>query len=107
MDVKLCIVVTTTSDYDAARALARTLLTSRLAACVQMSPIQSCYIWKDELREDEEFLVQIKARMEDYDALAAAIRAAHSYETPEILRLDVDAGDRSYLEWAAFCTRRC
>lgn len=106
MDVKLSIVLTTTGDYSAARALAQALLTSRLAACVQISPIRSHYVWKDELREDEEFLLQVKARREDFDAIASAIRASHAYETPEILRLDVDAGDRAYLDWAASCTRR-
>jgi periplasmic divalent cation tolerance protein len=106
MDTKLSIVTTTTETYDAALSIARTLLSARLAACVQIAPIRSCYIWKEELREEEEFLLQIKARTQDYEALAAAIRRAHSYEVPEILRLDVDAGDKSYLEWAFANTRR-
>jgi periplasmic divalent cation tolerance protein len=106
MEAKLSIVITTTGAYESAREIAQSLLMSRLAACVQVSQIKSHYVWNDELREDDEFLVQIKARTQDYDAVAAVIRAAHAYLTPEILRLDVDAGDRDYLEWAASCTRR-
>jgi periplasmic divalent cation tolerance protein len=106
MDVKFSIVTTTTDTYEAARAIARSLLSARLVACVQIAPIRSHYAWKEEIREEEEFLVQIKARTQDFEALAAAIRAIHSYELPEILRLDIDAGDGSYLEWAAANTRR-
>ena len=106
MDGKFSIVTTTTDSYEAARAMARALLSARLAACVQIAPIRSHYVWKEEMREEEEYLLQIKARTEDYEAIASAIRAAHSYETPEILRVDIDAGDQSYLDWIATSTER-
>lgn len=101
-----CIVVTTIDSHEGARKLARAALEARLAACVQVFPVHSHYVWKGELREEPEFLVQMKARAEDYALLAAAIRAVHSYETPEILKTDVADGDPDYLEWAAQATKR-
>ena len=80
MDARFSIVTTTTDSYEAARAMARALLSARLAACVQIAPICSHYVWKEEMREEEEYLLQIKARTQDYEAIASAIRAAHSYE---------------------------
>jgi periplasmic divalent cation tolerance protein len=104
--VTFCVVVTTIDSEAGATALARMALAAKLAACVQIAPIRSLYEWNGELRDEAELLVQMKARVADYDALAAAIRAAHSYEVPEILRLDIAAGDAAYLDWAARATAR-
>jgi periplasmic divalent cation tolerance protein len=35
------------------------------------------------------------------DPLMDALRAAHSYEVPEIIAARVEAGDRDYLAWVA------
>ncbi|WP_036294081.1 divalent-cation tolerance protein CutA [Methylosinus sp. PW1] len=103
---KFCVVQTTIDSEAGAERLARALLAAKLAACVQIFPILSFYVWEGETRADAEFLVQSKARAQDYDALADAIRAAHPYEVPEIIRLDIAAGDPAYLDWAARATAR-
>ncbi|MGD9544386.1 MAG: divalent-cation tolerance protein CutA [Methylocystis sp.] len=102
----LAILVTTIDDEEKARALARAALSARLAACVQIHPIRSHYVWKDEVREEPEFSLQMKTRVEDYPALAELVRRLHSYETPEILRADVAEADGDYLAWAMEATRR-
>ncbi|MBI1980639.1 MAG: divalent-cation tolerance protein CutA [Methylocystis sp.] len=102
----LAIIVTTIDDEEKARALARAALSAKLAACVQIHPIRSCYVWKDEMREEPEFLLHMKARGEDCPALAELVRRLHSYETPEILRVDVAEADPDYLAWAMEATRR-
>lgn len=104
--MKFCIVVTTIDTDEGARAIARTALEARLAACVQILPLRSLYAWKGEMRDEAEFLVQLKARAEDYEPLAAAIRKVHGYEVPEILRIDIADGDRAYLDWVALATAR-
>jgi periplasmic divalent cation tolerance protein len=45
----------------------------------------------------------VKTRRERFDDVAAAIRALHSYELPEIVMLDIAAGDPSYLSWIDAC----
>ncbi len=100
------ILVTTTDSLDAARALAKAALAARLAACVQICPIESHYVWQGETRADNEYLVQMKLRGEDYEALAALARSLHGYEVPEILRLDVAAGDPAYLGWIDAAVKR-
>jgi periplasmic divalent cation tolerance protein len=106
MSAKFSIVITTIDSDQGARSIAEASLSSRLAACVQIFPIRSHYVWKDELREENEFFLQMKALTENFDALAAVIRAVHSYDVPEILRLDIAEGDRAYLDWVAQCARR-
>lgn len=105
MSDAFCVVVTTTDSEDNMRRIVAAALDAKLAACVQVFPVRSFYTWQGERREGGELRLEFKAKAEDYKDLAAAIRAAHSYETPEILRLDIGAGDRAYLAWVRDNTR--
>lgn len=98
-------VFTTTASEAEADAIAEALVVERLAACVQFTAIRSRYVWKDALQKDDEVLLVIKTRRERFEALSARIRALHSYETPEIVMLPVEAGDPAYLAWVAAATR--
>src|SRR5437660_1473775 len=100
-----CVVLTTTDSEEHAERIVDAVLGAKLAACLQLMPIKSCYVWDGRIARDKEMLIQIKAKSTDYDDLAACIRAAHTYEVPEIVRLDIAAGARSYLDWIAAVTR--
>ncbi len=100
------ILVTTVDSKEKAQALARAALDEKLAACVQITPILSLYLWKGECCEEAEFRLDMKLMSDDYDALAALVRRLHSYETPEILRIDVTDADSAYAAWLRDSTRR-
>jgi periplasmic divalent cation tolerance protein len=95
----VAILVTTVDGLDKARDLARAVLAERLAACVQISPIESLYVWEGKFHEEAEFRLEMKHRAEDYPALSALVRRLHPYQTPEILRIDVGAVDADYADW--------
>jgi periplasmic divalent cation tolerance protein len=101
-----CIVQTTVDDEALGAAIARALLAQKLAACVQITPIRSQYVWRGEMTEAAEWRLDIKGRASDYPAIAAAIRALHSYEIPEILCLPILTGDAAYLGWLNEVTQR-
>lgn len=105
MSEAFCVVVTTTDSEDNMRRIVAAALDARLAACVQVFPVRSFYTWKGERCEAQELRLEFKAKADDYKDLADVIRAAHNYETPEILRLDVAAGDAAYLAWVRETTR--
>lgn len=99
-------VQTTLPTRDQAERLARRLVEARLAACVQvLGPIASTYRWEGAIESAQEWLCVIKAPRAAFEPLAAAIRAEHPYETPEILAVDVVDGDGDYLAWAEAETR--
>ena len=76
------------------------LVESRLAACVNvMAPIRSIYSWKGELCRSEEIPFIAKTDDDRFEALAARVRALHSYETPCIVALPVARGDADFLAW--------
>lgn len=100
------IALTTAATEAKAREIAKAALEARLAACAQLFPIQSLYVWNDELREDAEIALHLKIRAEDFPALQALIHGLHDYETPEILKIDIAEGDGAYLDWMTACLRK-
>ena len=101
-----CIVQTTIDDAVRADDIAEALIERKLAACVQIAPVTSHYVWQGAAAKEKEFLLAAKARLADFPQIAAAIRALHPYQTPEIVALPILAGDAAYLEWARQATER-
>jgi periplasmic divalent cation tolerance protein len=93
------VVLVTASSSAQARRIARRLLQSKLAACVNMIPVESMFLWKGEIQEEEEVLMVIKTRSEAFDELMNAVKSMHTYDTPEIIGMPVVMGSREYLKW--------
>jgi periplasmic divalent cation tolerance protein len=77
-------VVTTVGSREEAQRMARTLIERKLAACAQISEIESIYRWKDAVQQEPEFRVLLKTSDERYAEVERAIRELHSYELPAI-----------------------
>lgn len=92
-------VTTTAGSAQEADRIADALLERRLAACVQMLPVESRYVWKGDVTVDREVLLLVKTRQDRFGEVQAAIAELHSYEVPEILLLPVTAGWPPYLAW--------
>ena len=96
------LVLTSLPDRESAVALARTLVTGRLAACVNVgAPVESMYHWRGQIETASEVPVAVKTRRELYAAVEAAILAAHPYELPEVVAVPVSHGLGRYLDWIA------
>ena len=98
-------VITTVSSKEDASKLAKVLLEQQLAACIQVFPITSYYTWKNEIANEEELLLLIKIKSDDYNDAEKLIKANHKYEIPEIIKLPVEAGFEGYLNWVKEVTR--
>ncbi|WP_435134969.1 divalent-cation tolerance protein CutA [Actinacidiphila sp. bgisy144] len=93
-------VATTTDGAERAGELARVVVERRVAACAQVEgPLRSVYWWEGEVRVEEEWRVVFKAPADRYGDLEAAIKAAHTYETPEIIATAIERGSAEYLAW--------
>jgi len=100
------VVVLCTAPPDLSREIARELVVSGLAACVNITEVRSCYIWEGAVCDDEEHLLIIKTLDSEFDGVAAKIRALHTYAVPEIIALPIAAGDPAYLDWMRQVTGR-
>ena len=79
--------------------IARALLEQKLAACVQLLPIDSFYVWQGEQRQAGEILLLVKTRTALFERAIANIKALHPYKTPEIAGLPFSAGFAGYFSW--------
>ena len=94
------LVFCTCPDEAAARTVAATLVSQRLAACVTRLPAAtSTYRWQGEVRHEPEVLLLIKTTPAAYPALEKKLVEVHPYELPEILAVPVTRGLPGYLAW--------
>jgi periplasmic divalent cation tolerance protein len=83
---------------DAGR-IARLLVEEKLAACVQMMPIDSVYRWQGNICQEGEILLLVKTRTALFDTVIARIKTEHPYEMPQIVALPFTAGFADYFAW--------
>ncbi|MBD1913730.1 MULTISPECIES: divalent-cation tolerance protein CutA [unclassified Leptolyngbya] len=95
------LVLVTAGTEAEARAIAQALVSERLAACVNLFPVQSTYRWQGEVQQDAEWQLFIKTDLQRFAELEARICALHSYEVPEIIALPIQAGSALYMAWLA------
>lgn len=98
------VVLMTAPNAEEATRIAEVLVEGKLAACVQILPLMtSIYVWKGEVERASEILLVAKSTRAKFDELEAAVRAIHSYETPEIIALPIVLGSSAYLSWLSNC----
>ena len=83
---KLLVVVTSLPNVEAATALAKALIESHLAACVQMNEgMYSVYRWEGRLCEEQEIVLSAKTMTHQWEEICTFIKESHPYDIPEIL----------------------
>jgi periplasmic divalent cation tolerance protein len=93
-------VTTTVASAEEAKEIARILIETKLAACVQIvGPIESVYRWQGKIETASEWQCVAKTSMEKYPAVEAAILKTHAYETPEIIATPIVEASEAYLKW--------
>ena len=99
MTDKIIVFVTCESE-EQANTIAETVVTERLAACVNVLPrIRSCYVWEQKLTWSDEVLLLIKTTRGRFDQLQDRIKSLHSYSLPEIVSVTIDDALDKYLAW--------
>lgn len=92
-------VVTTVGTHAQAQAMARALVERKLAACAQLTDIESFYVWDGALQNERECRILLKTRAECYPTIEAAIRELHTYELPAIHALPIEHIYPPYAQW--------
>lgn len=100
------VVFMTAGSADEARRIATELVGRELAACVQILPeIESLYRWEGAMQREKEVLILAKTTAAQFDELESAVRAIHSYETPEIVAVPISQVSEPYRVWLAASVR--
>jgi periplasmic divalent cation tolerance protein len=94
------LVYITTSSKEESEKIANKLVEGKLAACINIVPsIESIYLWKGEIEEDEESLLIAKTKAKNIDKIIKKVKEIHSYETPAILAIPIIEGSKDYLDY--------
>ena len=97
------LIVTTYADRASAREIANVLIANRLAASVQMLPVESVYIWQSKVCDRNEIVLFIRTKATMFDKITETIKKKHPYEVPEIIQLPIINGLPDYLQWIDEC----
>jgi periplasmic divalent cation tolerance protein len=93
------LLVTTVDSAETARSLARTAVERRLAACAQITPIESVYAWDGEVREAAEWRLLFKTTADRVPALESFLLQHHPYELPALHAVAVQQVHSAYGRW--------
>jgi periplasmic divalent cation tolerance protein len=100
------VVLVTVPDDAVADRLAHTLVSEKLAACVNVLPkVRSVYAWEGEICNEGELLCLLKTRRELFPAVRERVLDLHPYQIPEIIALPLVEGSEIYLSWLRDNTR--
>ena len=99
MSDALIVFVTVPGAEDASR-IGESLVSERLAACVNVVPgIESIYRWEGEVTRGAEWLLIIKTTSERFEEMERRVKALHVYTTPEVVAFKISRGSDDYLKW--------
>ena len=97
---KVLVILVTAVNQEEAVRIGEGMVNAKLAACANIIPgIHSIYRWKGKVIKAQEALIILKSTKLRYRALEKAIKAMHTYETPEIIALPVKEGLDQYIGW--------
>ena len=95
-----CMVVTKCGSETEAKQIATAAVDRRLAAAAHChGPVSSGYRWKGKIEEVREWECVLKTTRRRFERLESFIRECHSYETPCVLAMPIEAGSQPYLRW--------
>jgi periplasmic divalent cation tolerance protein len=97
--MNIVIVQTTCATKTEAKNIAKLLIDDKLAACVQLSECESFYSWNGEFCCDNETLLSIKTRKENFEKIKSKIKELHSYDVPEIIEINISNSSKKYLKF--------
>jgi periplasmic divalent cation tolerance protein len=96
--MKFILVYVTHKNLKSAKKVAEVLLRKRLIACVNYFPIESAYWWKGKIENSKEIVSLLKTKKENWAKVKKEIEKIHPYETPCIMKLDVESNS-DYAKW--------
>jgi len=94
------IVLVTAKDKKEANTIARGLLEAKLIACANIiNGVESLFWWQGKIDSSKEVLLILKTKKTLFKKVISKVKSLHSYQTPEIIALNIVAGNKDYLDW--------
>ncbi len=95
---EILLFITTESDKDLAKNLAKKIIEGKYAACCTFNEISSIYRWKGDIELTTEVEILIKSTPERLHDLIKIVKQESSYEMPQIIYKNFNSED-NYHNW--------
>ena len=95
---EILLLITTESNSEIAKNIAKLLVQKKLAACVSLKEIYSIYEWEGEIEETKEVEITIKSKPEFKNNLIVFLQKMTSYDVPQIIYKKFNS-EKKYLNW--------
>ncbi len=92
------IIYITHKNLKEAKKIVTHLLQKKLITCANFFPIKSSYWWKNKIENSNEIVTIIKTKKENWKKLKSEVKKIHPYETPCIIKFNVEA-NKDYELW--------
>lgn len=92
-------IFTTIDSREKAQEIADALVERNLAACVQISAIESVYRWQGKTQHEPEYRLMVKTVEDRYAEIEAVIRELHTYDLPAVYAVDMSRVSSEYADW--------
>lgn len=87
-----------------AKKIAKHLLKKRMIGCVNIFPVNAMYWWEGKIADETEVVLIAKTTKENYQRVRNEIARIHPFDTPCIIKLDVDSNEK-YFQWInSYCS---
>ncbi|RJQ17605.1 divalent-cation tolerance protein CutA [Candidatus Woesearchaeota archaeon] len=95
----LSFIYITAASKEEAKKIAGHLLKKKLIGCANIyENVTSLYPWKGKVAEEKECVLIAKTVASNYEKVKKEVEKIHSYTTPCIIKIDVDA-NKKYADW--------
>lgn len=92
-------IITTFPNEQEAKEIIQGLLEKKLIACSNRFSTSSMYWWEGKIETAEETCALLKTTREHFSAVTNYITHHHSYDVPQILKLELSGGSKEYLAY--------
>lgn len=99
-DATFKLLISTAPSHELAESLANQLVEEKLAACVNIIPqLTSVYAWQGKIEQENESLLLIKTKAENFKLIQEFLNKSHPYDVPELISCNIDEVSASYGQW--------
>jgi periplasmic divalent cation tolerance protein len=96
----MILILTTFENAEDAEKCANHLIDQKLAACVEIYPVKSFYVWKGKkMNGVSEVSAVIKTEDGYFEKVRSAIEQLLPYEIPQIIEIKTGEVNQPYIKW--------
>lgn len=99
MKKEYCIITTSTNNKEVAEKITKELLELKLVSYVQESKRFSSYWWKNEIVQEDEYILTMGSKKILFPEIKKVIKSIHNYEVPAIVMYDIVDANEEILNW--------